>query len=153
MDKQPQILKNAYTIFCIISYLILPIATIPIGVAFYYITLFSLPSNDIQIIYHGSTPIWTATIASILIAPIYYLFTIFNRSEMRIQEQTLTHVIFCLLNGSFLFYLNYLPTTGLSAFYLAILPQLLGIHILHVLWVHIYRNFTFNKLLSVIRTN
>lgn len=153
MAKQRKYLINTYSVYCLMSYLILPFATIPIGIVFFYFSKLSLSDNDIQIIFSNSTPLRTTIITSAIVAPIYYLFTIFNRSEMQIQGQILTHLIFGLLNASFLFYLNFSPKTGLSAFFLVMVPQVLCLHILHAIWVHEYRDFTYRKLLSTAQKN
>jgi hypothetical protein len=145
--------QNTYRLYCFLGYLLLPIATIPIGIISNYIFKISLPFNDIQIIFSDSTPLRTSIIISIIVAPIYYLFTIVNRSEMQIQGQVLTHLIFGLLNASFLFYLNFSPETGLSAFFLVMVPQVLCLHILHAIWVHKYRDLTYRKLLSTAPKN
>ena len=142
-----------YRIYCFLSYLLLPLITIPIGIVFFCISSATLPINDVQIVFNGSTPLKTAIIISVLITPIYYLFTIFNRSEMQIRGQILTHLIFSILNASFLFYLNFSPETGLSAFFLVMVLQVLFLHILHAIWVHKYRDFTYRKLLSTAQKN
>jgi hypothetical protein len=151
MNLHRQNLINPFNFFCLISYLVIPITTIPFGVLIQWVAELSLPKTDILLIFHESTPLSTAIISAILFSPIYYLFVVFNRSEMKLNWQILTHLIFGISNLVLLFYVNYFPQVGLSAVFLVMLPQLLSLHILHFVWVHKYRDIIYRKLLSIVQ--
>jgi hypothetical protein len=144
LDKL-RIIKQLYSLYCLLSYLLLPFVTIPIGALIFWICSGSLPAIDIEIISLGITPLMAALLTSFIIAPIYYFFVVFVRSEMNLNSQIILHLSFIIANLTLLFFINYDLQVGLSPYFLSMLPQLLILHVIHVVWVNKFRDFSFKQ--------
>jgi hypothetical protein len=129
-----------YFIFRLVSHLLIPFATIPVGILFYYFSTATLPDKDIQLIFHGTSATWPAIATAILIAPPYYIHCIFNRSEMSRKWQLITHAIFGLFTMVGVVYLTYRPADtshswesingSLQPSFLFTIPQIVCTHVI-----------------------
>lgn len=139
-----------YTIFRIITHLMIPFATIPLGIVFFYFCTATLPLKDIEIIFYGNiTGIWSAIAIAIIIAPTYYIHCLFNRSDLSPKWQLGTHVVFVSLTIGLMYYLCYRSESHhgtwteesgkLDPFFLFTIPQIIATHVFHWFWVQKYR--------------
>ena len=138
-----------YSLFKLITHLLIPFATIPVGILFYYACTATLPDKDIHIIFRDLSSISAPFATAIMIAPIYYFHCLFNPSEMTIKRQLFAHTVSGLLNVIFIYYLCYRteeqhaswehPNGGLNAFFLFTIPQIVCTHLFHFIWVRKYR--------------
>ena len=62
-----------YSLFKLITHLLIPFATIPVGILFYYACTATLPDKDIHIIFRDLSSISAPFVMAIIIAPIYYI--------------------------------------------------------------------------------
>ncbi len=74
-----------YSLFKLITHLLIPFATIPVGILFYYGCTATLPDKDIHIIFRDLSSISAPFVMAIIIAPIYYIHCLFNRSDLSIN--------------------------------------------------------------------
>jgi hypothetical protein len=147
-----------YSIYKLITHLLIPFATIPVGILFYYACTATLPDKDIHIIFRDLTSISAPFATAIMIAPIYYIHCLFNRSDMSIKRQVFAHTVSGLLNVIFIYYLCYRteeqhaswehPNGGLNPFFLFPIPQIICTHLFHFIWVRKYRKPLFLKLFT-----
>lgn len=147
-----------FSIFKLITHLLIPFATIPVGILFYYACTATLPDKDIHIIFHDLSSITAPFATAIIITPIYYIHCIFNGSDMSIKRQITTHTVSCLLIIIFIYYLCYRteeqhaswesPNGGLNPFFLFTIPQIFCTHLFHFIWVQKYRKPLFLKLFT-----
>ena len=152
-----------YFIYRLFSHLLIPFATIPVGILFYYACTATLPDKDIQLIFHGMSKTWPAIATAIITAPAYYIHCLFNRSEMSRKSQLITHVIFCILTVVFVIYLAYRPEDtypnwkihngNLQPIFIFNIPQIVCTHLFHWIWVHKYRKPLFLKLYKKKKNN
>jgi WD40 repeat protein len=148
--------KLLYSLYSLFTHLLIPFATIPFGIVFYYFSTATLSENDITLIFGDTSAFSASLITAILTAPVYYLHCLFNRSEMSHKWQLLTHSLFCLLTLSLVFCLFNRPDHTLHSwethngsihpFVLFIIPQIFASHIIHWIWVHSYRKPYYLKL-------
>ena len=96
-----------YKIYRIISHLLIPFATIPVGILFFYFSTATLPDKDVYIIFHGNSDFGPAIATAFIIAPSYYIHCLFNRSELSKPWQFGIHQVFILLTIVWMFYLCY----------------------------------------------
>jgi hypothetical protein len=147
-----------YSIYKLITHLLIPFATIPVGILFYYACTATLPDKDIHIIFRDLTSISAPFATAIMIAPIYYIHCLFNRSDMSIKRQVFAHTVSGLLNVIFIYYLCYRTEEqhaswehlngGLNPFFLFPIPQIICTHLFHFIWVRKYRKPLFLKLFT-----
>jgi hypothetical protein len=144
-----------YSLFKLITHLLIPFATIPVGILFYYACTATLPDKDIHIIFRDLSSISAPFATAITITPIYYIHCLFNGSDMSIKRQITAHTASGLLNIIFIYYLCYRteeqhaswesPNGGLNAFFLFTIPQIVCTHLFHFIWVQKYRKPLFLK--------
>jgi hypothetical protein len=156
--QPPKFPRFRYSLFKLITHLLIPFATIPVGILFYYASTATLPDKDIHIIFRDLSSISAPFATAIMIAPIYYFHCLFNRSDMSIKRQVFAHTFSGLLNIIFIYYLCYRteeqhaswesPNGGLNAFFLFTIPQIVCTHLFHFIWVRKYRKPLFLKLFT-----
>lgn len=139
----------AYKIYRIVTHLLIPFATIPVGILFFYFSTATLPDIDVYIIFRGNSDFGPAITTAFIIAPIYYIHCIFNRSELSKQWQFGIHQVFILLTIVWMFYLCYRTESHfgtwteesgrLDPFFLFTIPQIIATHVFHWFWVQKYR--------------
>lgn len=144
-----------YTIYRIFTHLLIPFATIPIGILFFYFSTATLPATDISIIFHTNSDIWPSIATAIIIAPIYYIHCLFNRSELTKTWQMGIHAIFILFTLAWMFYLCYRTESHfgtwteesgrLDPIFLFTIPQIIATYVLHCFWIHKYRKTLYLK--------
>ena len=149
--------------FKFISHLIIPFTTIPIGILFFYFSTATLPAKDIAIIFHTNSDIWPSITTAIIIAPIYYIHCLFNRSELSKQWQFGIHSFFILFTMVWTLYLCYRTESHfgtwteesgkLDPIFLFTIPQIIATYVLHWFWVHKYRKALYLKWFSTPRAN
>ena len=151
-----------FFIYKLLTHLMIPFATIPLGIVFFYFCTVNLPHKDIEIIFYGNiTGIWPAIATAIIIAPTYYIHCLFNRSDLSPKWQLSTHVVFVSLTIGLMYYLCYRSESHhetwteesgkLDPFFLFTIPQIIATHILHWFWVQKYRRPLFLKWLMEIQ--
>lgn len=145
--KKHKHLKFLYTLYSLLTNLLIPFATIPVGIVFYYFSTATLPEKDINLIFFNQpSSVWAAIVVAILIAPVYYLHCVFSRSDMSLKWQTILAVLFFSINLAFLGYLSFREGYGLSAFFLFTIPQTFFTYGFHLLWVTKFRDSLFKRL-------
>lgn len=145
--KKHKHLKFLYTLYSLLTNLLIPFATIPVGIVFYYFSTATLPEKDINLIFYNQpSPVWAALLVTILIAPVYYLHCVFSRSEMSIKLQTILAILFLAMNLASQCYLSFREGYGLSAFFLFTIPQTFFTYGFHLLWVTKFRDSLFKRL-------
>jgi hypothetical protein len=147
-----------YSLFKLITHLLIPFATIPVGILFYYACTATLPDKDIHIIFHDLSSISAPFATAITITPIYYIHCLFNGSDKSIKRQITAHTVSCLLIIIFIYYLGYRteeqhassesPNGGLNPFFLFTIPQIFCTHLFHFIWVQKYRKPLFERLFT-----
>jgi hypothetical protein len=152
-----------YTIYRIFTHLLIPFATIPIGLLFYYFSTATLPTADIAFIFHTDSDIWPSIATAIIIAPIYYIHCFFNRSELTKTWQLGLHIVFILITLAWMFYLCYRTESHfgtwteesgrLDPIFLFTIPQIIATYVLHWFWIHKYRKALYLKWFNTPRAN
>ena len=144
-----------FFIFKGLTHLLIPFATIPVGILFFYFSTATLPGKDNYIIFRGSSDFEPAITTSILIAPIYYVHCFFNRSYLSKKWQFGIQHVFILVTIAWMFYLFYRTESHfgtwtedsgkLDPFFLFTIPQIIATHVFHWLWVNKYRKELFSR--------
>lgn len=152
-----------FFIFKVFTHLMIPFATVPVGVLFCYFSTATLPATDIAIIFHANSDIWPSIATAIIIAPVYYIHCLFNRSELSKQWQFGIHNFFILITLACMFYLCYRTDSHfgtwteesgkLDPFFLFTIPQITATYVLHWFWAHEYRKTLYLKWFSTPRAN
>ena len=138
-----------FFIFKVFTHLLIPFATVPVGILFFYFSTATLPDKDVYIIFRGNSDFGPAIATAIIIAPVYYIHCLFNRSELSKQWQFGIHQVFILLTIAWMFYLCYRTESHfgtwtdesgrLAPIFLFTIPQIIASHVFHWFWVQKYR--------------
>ena len=147
-----------YSLFKLITHLLIPFATIPVGILFYYGCTATLPDKDIHIIFRDLSSISAPFVMAIIIALIYYIHCLFNRSDLSINWQIFLHTISVALTIRLFLFLCYRteeqhaswesPNGGLHPLFIFPIPQIFCTHLIHFIWIQKYRKPMFEKLFT-----
>ena len=138
-----------FFIFKAFTHLMIPFATVPVGILFFYFSTATLPDKDVYIIFHGNSDFGPAIATAFIIAPVYYIHCLFNRSESPKKWQLGIYGIFFLFTLAWMFYLCYRTESHfgtwteesgrLDPFFLFTIPQIIATHVFHWFSVQKYR--------------